>query len=399
MRRLLYVCLVVALLTTFAISAAPSAAQTDNLQSCVENYDASVDYFPQKTDLQFAVGWEVEYHNNYKIVRVTTPWRDATESFTYVLVQCGTPAPDTAADEALKAAQVIEVPINSLISMSTTDLPGIVAIGEVEKLIGLDSFLWTNTPEIRARIDEGKLIEVGSGAQVNVEAVLNAAPSLVMTNGFGNPDFDAHPKLIEAGIKVAVNGDYMETTPLGRAEWLKFTAVFFNREAEAGAYFSKVAEEYQRLASLTERVSTRPTVLLNAPFDNVWSVPGGTSYTAQLMRDAGASYLWADDTTTGAIPLSFEAVFEKARDAEFWINPSFYDSLKAVQDADARFADFAAVKSGNVWNYVARVNANGGNDYFETGAARPDLVLADLIKILHPELLPDHELYFYRQLK
>ncbi len=395
--KMLKFSLIIALVLAIALSGAPSArGQEANPTECLTSFDPDRDYFPQKVEIAFATGFSVEYHKHYKVVRVTRPWAGAESGFTYLLVQCGAPTP---ADEQFKDAVVVEVPIRELISMSTTYLPHLVELGVVEALVGVDTLQYISTPEIIELGKAGKLVEIGSGAQVNVEQVALVAPDLIMTYGTGAPDYDAHPKLIEAGYKVALNGEFAENTPLGRAEWIKFTALFFNAEARANAYFDGVASEYQRLVALTERVSTRPSVLINTPYQDVWYIPGGKSFAARFLLDAGASYAWADDETTGSLPLSIEDVFAKASDAEFWVNVGFFGSLKDLEAADARFAQFAAFKNGKVFNNDKRTNENFGNDYFESGVIRPHIILADLIKIFHPELLPDHELVYYRQLK
>jgi iron complex transport system substrate-binding protein len=252
---------------------------------------------------------------------------------------------------------------------------------------------------VRARIDAGEIIEIGSGSTVNVEAALELDPGVVFTFGSGFPEYDTHPVLLQAGIPVALNADYLETSPLGRAEWIKFTALFFNAEAEANAFFEGVEARYLELAALTADVETRPTVLVNGLFADTWYVSGGGSFAAQLIADAGGDYLWADDTSTGGIPLAFEAVFERASDADIWLNPNFWYSLSDGLAEDERYAEFAAFQNGAVYNNNARTTPLGGNDYTESGVINPDRVLADLIRIFHPDLLPDHDLYYYQQLQ
>ena len=373
--------------------AAPSAPAANLTEGCVTDYDPEIDYFPEKVTLSDSVGWTIEYFNNYKVITVLNPWRNADVQFRYVLVQCGTPPPADIGD-----ALVIEVPVNSIIAMSTTQLPHLSELGVLDTLVGVDSFLYINNPDVRKKIEAGELVEIGSGGQVNVEQALDLQPDLIMTYGVGNPEYDAHPKLLEANLKVVLNSEYMETSPLGRAEWIKFTAAFFNREAQATRVYSTIAGRYKEMAAKARNVATRPTVFGNAPFQGTWYMPGGRSYVAQLLADAGADYLWADDTSTGSQPLSFEEVFERARNADFWLNPGSWKSLSEIRAADERLTRFAAFQKGNVFNNNKRLNENGGNDYWETGVTNPHLVLADLIKIFHPELLPDHELYFYQQL-
>ncbi|MCG8351342.1 MAG: ABC transporter substrate-binding protein [Chloroflexales bacterium] len=376
---------------TTAVAAAPMANLTEG---CVTDYDPDVDYFPAKITISDSTGWEIEYANNYKVITVLNPWRDADLQFRYVLVQCGTPPPTDVHD-----AQVIETPINTIITMSTTQLPHLNELDLLDRLIGVDNFRFINTPAVVQKIEAGELVEIGGGGEVNVEQAIDLEPDLIMTYGVGNPENDAYPKLIEAGLKVVLNSEYMETSALGRAEWIKFTAAFFNQEAAATTVYDTIAERYNEIAAQARNLSDKPTVFTGAPFQGTWYMPGGNSYVAQLLADAGAAYLWADDESTGSQHLSFEAVFESAQDADFWLNTGSWQSLADGLAADERFAEFSAFQNGQVFNNNVRLNENGGNDYWETGVTNPHLVLADLLKIFHPELLPDHELYFYQQLE
>lgn len=384
--------------------AAQTALESNLTDACVETFDPTVDYFPEKVEPAFAQGWRVEYHNNYKVVDVLTPFPGATESdaFQYILVQCGTPVP-----EGVDGAAVIEIPTNTVISMSTTYIPHLADLGLLDTLIGMDSGLYVSNPEVIERYEAGEIIEVGSGPSVNVEAILNAEPSLVLTFGSGSPDYDTHPVLIDAGVPVVVASDYVETSPLGQAEWGKFISLFYNAEAAATAVFDSKIDQYNALVALTAGIpaDARPTVLWNAytSFSDAWFIPGTESFAAQYIRDAGGTLVLGDapevQGSSGAFPFAFEAVYEVGLDADFWMPGTFgVPTLADFVAQDERFADFAAVTNGAVYNFDARENANGGNDYFETGVANPQIVLADLIKILHPDVLPDHDLYFFRNL-
>lgn len=372
---------------------APKVLQSNITEGSVESYDPQVDYFPDKAVVRYSEGWEVEYYNNYKVIWVLNPWRDAEETFEYVLVQRGTPIP-----EGYDDAQVVEVPIGSIATMFTTYLPYLDKLGLQEQLVGIGSITYVSAEAVREMFDDGKLAEIGSGSGVNVEVVLDLNPDLVMTYGVGNPEYDAHPKLLEAGVKVAMNAEYMETSPLGRAEWIKFMAMFFNREADAEAILGEIAQQYEALAAETLDVAEKPTAFTGAPWEDTWYMPGGNSYVAKFLADAGADYLWADDDSTGPIPLDFESVYEQAADADYWLNTGMWMDIDDALATDERYADFAALKNQSMYNNNARVNENGGNDYWESGVANPHLVLADLIKIFHPELVSDHEFVYYRQL-
>ena len=364
-----------------------------DIKGCVQTNNPKIDYFPEKLTVNYATGFTVEYHKNYKLVTVKNPWRNAKISFQYVLVQCGTPIP-----EGFKKTQIITVPINTVVSLSTTHLPHIAKLGVVDKLIGVSNSKIVNTPEVVTKIKTGKIADVGNNESVNVETILEINPDLVMTYGVGNSQTDSYPKLLEAGLKVVLNSEYMETSPLAHAEWLKFTALLFNREYLAQKIFSEIVIKYESIASKAKSIKKRPTVFTGFNFKGVWYTPGCKSYVAKYLADAGGDYLCADNSS-GSLPLSFESVFEHAANADYWLNINqSWQSLKDVIAADSRYADFAAMKKGNVYNNNARVNPNGGNDYWEGGTSNPDIVLSDLIKILHPEILPNHQLVYYRKL-
>ncbi|WP_026099995.1 ABC transporter substrate-binding protein [Fortiea contorta] len=365
-----------------------------NQRGCVENYNANIDYFPIKTHISHATGLAVEYHKHYKVVTVKNPWKNAKTGFQYILVQCGTPTP-----QGFNQDEVITVPITSVVSLSTTHLPHLAKLGLVDKLVGVSNSQQVNTPEVVEKIQLGKVAVVGNNANVNIEKLLDLNPELVTTYGTGNSQNDSYPKLKEAGLKVAINAEYMESTPLGQSEWLKFTALFFNKEEAAEAIFNKIADKYQQIAAKVKLINNRPTVFVGFNFKGIWYTPGGNSYVAKYLADAGANYLWSENKLSGSLPLSFEVVLERAANADYWLN--FRQSWKNTQDLvaeDNRYADFQAVKKGNLYNNNARVNGNGGNDYWEGGISNPDIVLSDLIKILHPEILPNHQLVYYRKL-
>jgi iron complex transport system substrate-binding protein len=361
---------------------------------CLEFYDPTVDYFPDKVVLTHASGFTIEYFNHYKILTVQTPFPGG-EPQQYVLVQCGAPAPGGYA-----ASQLIETPVKSIVLMSTTFLTALDELGALDRLAGLDEATYVNNPRVLKRVEEGKLTMVGVGAGVDIEQAVDLQPDLIMTASTGNSDFDAHPKLLEAGLKVAINAEWLEASPLGRAEWSKFIAAFFNREAIAEQIFAVRVQQYDALVALAAAAPTRPTVFVNTVSRGTWSTPGGASYIARFLADAGAEYLWAGDTTNERFQLSFEEVYDRASGADFWVNTGrAATNLAELLAEDARYADFAAVQNGDVWNNNARIGPGGGNAYWEVGVAHPEEVLADLIKIFHPELLPEHEFIYYHQLR
>jgi len=392
--RLLLILL--ALLTAVGV-VLPVAAQapTANLTSeCVTSYDDKTDYFPEKITVDAASGFTVDYYNNYKIVTVKTPWQGAKAPLVYVLVQCGTTPP-----VAKDAAAIITVPVKSIVSLSTSFLPHLTSQNLLDKVVAVDSALYTNNQAIISGVKDGKIIEVGGGGggtDINVEKLIDLKPELVLSQRFSDDD-KAYPAMWQAGLPVVIDADFLDQTPLGVAEWGKFISVFFNTESIAQKTFTDVNDRYEKVATLAKSATTQPTVFTNTPYSGTWYMPGGQSYVATLLRDAGAKYLWADDTTAGSISLSLEEVLDKAADADYWVNV-FPTSQTDVLAGDERLNQFAAFKSGQIYTNNARMNANGGSDFYEGGYANPDVILSDLVKIFHPDLLPDYKLYFYAPL-
>ena len=371
-------------------------APAANWADCADVYDPAKDYFPHKAELQYAESFAIEYFGSYKLVTVRTPWPGAEEAVRYLLVQCGTPAP-----EGYDGVERITVPVRRLATLSTTQLPHLELLDGLDNLVAVSDIEMVNSPGVVRRFEEGRIAEIGYGPGVNLELVLDLETDVVMTAATAQSQNNAHPVLRQAGVGVAINAEYTEPSLLGRTEWLKFTAAFLNAEALAEQRFARIAARYHRYASLVRDVPAdqRPTVFGGSLWGDTWHVAGGRSYAAQLVAAAGGAYLWADDDSRGSLPLDFEAVYEKAHAADVWLTMrNEWRSLAEVQAADERYTAFAAFDRGRVYNANARLNSHGGNDYWETGVVEPHVVLADLIKILHPQRLPEHELQYYRKL-
>jgi len=347
-----------------------------------------------RVEPRYARNFAIAYEGRHKWVTVRNPWRGADFALTHLLVPCGDPAPT--AKEAAGATPIL-VPAARVATTSTTQLPHLVALGIVDRLAGHNRLDFATETEIRERIDAGLVAEIGDSVRLDLESLLALDPDLVLATSIGNPELDVFAMLDRSGLPYVVDAAWTEATPLGRAEWVKFTAAFFNKEAEANRLFTEIAARYEELAALGRSVERRPTVLVGTPFQGTWHVSGGAAYQARLIADAGGDYLWADDPTTGAIPLDFESVYARGIGAEVWIHPYGWRTLADGLRTDERMNDFAAFRSGRVYNNDRRTNENGGNDYWETGSLRPDLILADLIEIFHPELI-EHELIFHRRL-
>ncbi len=233
----------------------------------------------------------------------------------------------------------------------------------------------------------------------NIEKLIDLKPELILSQRFSDDD-KAYPAMQQAGLPVVIDADFLDQTPLGVAEWGKFISVFFNTEGIAQKTFTEVNDHYEKVATLAKSATTQPTVFVNTPYSGTWYMPGGESYVATLLRDAGAQYLWADDITAGSIALSLEEVLDTAAEADYWANVLQTRSSGCTRERDERAEPVRvkAWKSGQIYTSNTRMNAYGGKDYYEGGYANPDVILSDLVKIFHPDLLPDYTLYFYAPL-
>ncbi len=343
--------------------------------------------------LKYAAGFKVTYTGKVKWVDVNYPYQGATSGYQYLLVPKGDSIP--AHD---KDTQVIIIPIESIVCTSTTHIPLLDYLDETNKLTGFPTTDYISSEKMRKRIDRGDVVDLGIDKGMNLEKLFVLQPSLVMGYAMSG-DLGQLKKIQEMGIRVIINAEYLEKHPLGRAEWIKFVALFFNKEKTADSVFQEIENEYKKTAELAQQTSVKPAVMSGVVYGDAWFMPGGQNYAARLLKDAGCRYLWADDTSHGFLELSFESVYEKATEADLWIGVGSFLSLKEMKDAEQRYSNFKPFQQKQVFTYNFRKGPKGGSEYLELGYARPDLVLKDLVKISHPNLLPNYELYFHQKLE
>ena len=353
--------------------------------------------------LRYARVFTVKHVGDTTVLKVLKPWQGATADFTYKLVHVDSgkqppAAGSVAGDGMVSGLGVFKVPVARAITLTTTNLRHLETIGALDALVGLGGGRYVCCEEVRTRLRSGRILDVGEDMRLDVEAVVSLKPEMLFTYVVGNSSDGGLAKLAETGVPVAIEGSYMEENPLGRAEWIKFTAAFFDKEAEADSAFAEVDSSYRALTALARTAKRRPTVFVGAPFGGVWWVPSGRTYVGRLLADAGADYLWASDTTRGSLNLDMEAVLGRAGDAEIWLNAGDWIDLDDAAKRDPRNALFKAFREGRVYTNDAIRCEGGGRDFYETGASRPDWILADLISILHPDLLPGHRPRWYRKL-
>lgn len=366
--------------------------------SCRENKKESLPIAtaPKATEINYAKGFSIEKSDSgLTLIKVASPWPDAETALTYALVPKDKMAVMTLNKDAYDA--IIAVPVERIVVTSTTHIPALEALGVGDKLVGFPDTKYISSEATRKRIAAEQIKELGNNEAINTEMVLELNPEVVV--GFGvDGQNKAYATLQRANIPVAYNGDWTEETPLGKAEWLKFFAPFFAKEAKADSIFKGIESSYIEAKQLAKTAKKKPTVLSGALYKDVWYLPGGNSWAANFFDDAHADYLWNDTSETGSLSLSLESVIEKGKPAEFWISPAQFTSYKAMDKANRHYQKFDAFKNQNIYTFANTTGETGGLLYYELAPQRPDLVLEDLIHILHPELLPEHELFFFKPL-
>lgn len=343
--------------------------------------------------IQYAKGLSIYKYEGFSVVKVTNPWPKANKDYTYVLQENGTKIPDSLAQNV-----IIPVPLKTVIVTSTTHIPSLEMLGVETTLAGFPNLDFISSEKVRTLIDQKKVREIGVGQNLNTEVIIDIAPDAIVGYGIDNNNPSLN-NLQKSGLKVILNGDWNEQSPLGKAEWIKFFGALYGMESKADSIFSSIAKDYKSTLEIVQKATSKPTVLSGAMFENQWYLPQGESWGSVLISQAGGNYLWNDTKGSGSLSLPFEAVFEKAEKADFWIGPGQFISLKEMSDSNTHYSQFAAFKNKNVYSYSTKKGKTGGLIYFELAPNRPDLVLKDIVKILHPELLPQHQLYFFEKLK
>jgi iron complex transport system substrate-binding protein len=349
--------------------------------------------YRQGDSLKYAVGFSISRQGNSKLVEVKYPYQNATSGYKYLLVPRGETPP--VHDDQTK---VITIPIETIVCTSTTHIPLLDYLGLTNKLVGFPTTDYISSSKMRARIDSGKIVDLGIDKGMNIERLITLQPSAVMGYTMSN-DLGQLKKIQELGLPVIINAEYLEKHPLGRAEWIKFMALFFNKEKEADSVFNVIEKEYLYTKHLAEQTKTKPTVMSGIVYGDTWYLPGGKNYASTLLADAGCDYLWKEDESNGFLELSFESVYKKANAADLWIGVGGFISLEEMKASEQRYAKFNAFKEGAIYTYNARKGAKGGSEFLELGYLGPDLILKDLVKIAHPEVLESHQLYFYKRLE
>ncbi len=370
-----------------------------------EDYIPGKDYFPNKAEVGYAQNFSVEYYKNYKVVRARVPYSNTDlnveenaweTAFTdiMVLVQKGTPPPPLIKE--LEGAIIIEVPAKTVAGNADEAPTRFMALDAQDKLVGLGLEAVAN-PELKARMEEGSILPIGASwhSQPNLELLLTMNPGITLLTVANLKQSNGVTKSRELGLKVAPDFSWSESSFLAQLEWIKYDALFLNAENEANQYFDKIKSICDSLSSLVRHLEPKPEAIW--AYHNrggTWRIRANGSF-AQLIEAAGGINPFADTLAppgwAEGITFPDEIVLERARNVEYIM--SFQTTTTNWPSANY-MKTIPAYRNGNIYHHLKRYQDDGASDWYQSAAMRPDLVLMDLIRLFHPEVLPNHELFF-----
>lgn len=339
--------------------------------------------------MRYAEQIQIDSCDGYWSVRVRNPWDTAKILHTYILVEQGRELPDN-----LPSGTLVRTPLRKSLIYSSVHCSLLVELDALDCIGGVCDLQYIYHPAVRTRCAEGRIVDAGNAMSPDLEKVIDLHPDAVLLSPFENSG--GYGRIEKLGIPIIECADYMETSPLGRAEWMRFFGLLFGRKQQADSLFAEVEKRYASLKSLVDTVSVRPTVLSELRNGSAWYTPGGHSTIGRLYADAGAAYVWADDTRSGSVPLSFETVFDRGRNADFWLfkyNETVDKTLSSLRAEYAPYAGFRAFQTGRVF-----ACNTGKVPFYEETPFRPDWLLKDLILVFHPECLPGETARYFKQL-
>ena len=362
------------------------------LTSCISNKKTSLEAFNQDIYTpEYAAGFKILGSTNVQstLIQVFNPWQGSKEvEMSYFISRNGEQAPTGFTGPTIPAGA------KRIVCMSSSYIAMLDALGQVNRIVAVSGIDYVSNPYILAHKDSIK----DMGPEMNYELLLGLKPDIVLLYGIGDAQTAITDKLKELSIPYIYMGEYLEESPLGKAEWMVVLSELTDSREKGIEIFSEIPKRYLSLKALTESVGQCPTVMFNMPWNDSWAMPSTKSYMAQLVADAGAEYIYKENSSNSSTPIGLETAYGLIQKADYWINVGSATSLDELKTVNPKFADAKAVRERTVYNNNLRLTPTGGNDYWESAVVHPDMVLRDLIHIFHPELVPD-SLYYYRHLE
>ena len=362
------------------------------LVSCVSNKKTSLEAFNQDIYTpEYASGFKILGADNVQstLIQVFNPWQGAKDvEMSYFISRNGEQAP------AGFTGPTIPAGAKQIVCMSSSYIAMLDALGQADRIVAVSGIDYVSNPYIIAHKDSIK----DMGPEMNYELLLGLKPDVVLLYGIGDAQTAVTDKLKELSIPYMYVVEYLEESPLGKAEWMVALSELTDSREKGIEIFSEIPKRYQTLKDLTASVEQRPTVMFNTPWNDSWIMPSTKSYMAQLVNDAGADYIYKENTSNSSAPIGLETAYGLIQKADYWINVGMASTLDELKAVNPKFTDAKSVREKTAYNNNLRLTATGGNEYWESAVIRPDIVLRDLIHIFHPELVSD-SLYYYRHLE
>jgi iron complex transport system substrate-binding protein len=342
------------------------------------------------TEIKHAKGFKVYDRGNCRLVDVSDPSGESDMVYRYALRKRG----GESSDSIPAGYQIIEVPVRSVICMTSLQLSNFIKLDALDRVTGITSTRFLFNEQIKNRLKNGETVKIGIEGEFDSELIMAVDPDIILVSPFKKGGYDAIRNL---DIPLVSFLGYKESSPLGQAEWIKFTAMLLGKEELANSLFDEIEAKYTELKALAESAKERPSVLSGELHSGNWYVVGGNSYLAQLFRDAGASYFMENDNESGGFYVDFETVYSQGANTDYWRIVNSHNgkfSYGALAQSDARYLDFKPFKEKKIIYCNIREKP-----FYENTPVAPEVLLADLIKIFHPHLLPDHKPAYYELLK
>lgn len=330
-------------------------------------------------DLKYAKGFSVDTIEGGLQRIIITDLTNQTQIAEYILVPKGSTFQPKANEI------IIQTPIENIGILSSSYIGYLDALKQTQNVTIIENYAFIYHPGILSQVKNDQTKEVGSNGQLNLEKLLINAPEIIFTSVFNGGLSDDLQKAQDAGVSILQCSEWQENHPLARAEWLKLFGALTDQETEADSLFNEIEAGYQAVLKTCKKSDSIPKVLFSSMYQDIWYIPGGKSYMSKILEDVNATYPWTDNDQTGSLQLSFETVASKALENDVWINPEV-NSIAELLSRDARYDNFVKNISMGIYQQNARTTPAGGNDYWESGVARPDWVLQDFGKMMHPEL-------------
>lgn len=307
---------------------------------------------------------------------------------------------DSLPPQVRKNEVAIKIPCKNIAALSSIYARMLYELGSLGAVKAIDNIDYVTCESILRKHQNDSLLELARGVEIDLEQCIVLRPDIIFSFGMGDWEKDRNRKMEQLQIPLALSVDHLEESPLARAEWIKFFAAFVCKDSLADSIFDSVEKNYKELQTFASTFSFQPTVFNELKYSDSWYMPGGKSYIARILKDAGADYLWKSNPSNGSIPLSFEQVYAIAKDADVWINLSTLTKKEQLLSYESRYSEFKAYRTGQLYNNNLHTNKNGYSNYWETGMIFPDKILSDLIRIFHPETKTQlgQEFNYYRQL-